>query len=813
MSFVARRSEETRRYLFYFFAALSAAIALITVVIAQLSWRGWVQGLRALLRGEGILRPARASTAPELRPIARDLRELIRDLERQYRPLDGSQRIWDQQALRATLRSELHGNDVIVVANREPYIHTRTAEGIRLQHPASGLVTALEPVMRACSGTWIAHGSGSADRETVDRSDRIAVPPEHPIYQLRRIWLTKEEEAGYYAGFANEGLWPLCHIAHVRPTFRSSDFEYYRTVNTRFADAVAAESQTKDPVVLVQDYHFALLPKLIRERLPEATIITFWHIPWPNPESFAICPWRIELLEGLLGSSIIGFHTQFHCNNFLDTVDRLLEARVDRESFTIARAGQTTAVHRYPISIEWPPAPLANATEIPEARRAVRERLGLPSNHMLGIGIDRLDYTKGIIERFNAVARLLEMEPRWIGRFSFVQIAAPSRSTIDDYRDYAAHVRARAAEINKRLRRREARADHSPRRASRARLGLRAPSRRRPVLREQPARRDESRRQGIRRRARRRAGRADPVAVHRRLARAGRSADRQSLRRRPVRGGAAPCVDDARRRAARAHAIHARRRPRVQRLSVGGPDAARRRGDAAARANPHDRGHGAPWLTTARRRKRRDAESRARARAAPRPASALTAHCALFLDIDGTLLDLASTPDRVRVDADITALLPELAEQLCGAVALITGRAIADADRLFPGLALPVAGQHGLERRAADGSIHLHEASMRGLERLRRELARFATRHPGLLLEDKGATLALHYRRAPEPRGARPSDAAHDAAHDGGQRRMAAATGQEDPRNQAGRPRQGNGDPRIHGGAAVRGSRARIRRR
>ncbi|HVN33669.1 MAG TPA: trehalose-6-phosphate synthase [Casimicrobiaceae bacterium] len=458
MSFVARRSEETRRYLFYFFAALSAAIALITVVIAQLSWRGWVQGLRALLRGEGILRASRASTAPELRPIARDLRELIRDLERQYRPLDGSQRIWDQQALRATLRSELHGHDVIVVANREPYIHTRTADGIRLQHPASGLVTALEPVMRACSGTWIAHGSGSADRETVDRFDRIAVPPDRPIYQLRRIWLTKDEEAGYYAGFANEGLWPLCHIAHVRPTFRSSDYEHYRTVNTRFADAVAAESQTKDPVVLVQDYHFALLPKLIRERLPEATIITFWHIPWPNPESFAICPWRVELLEGLLGSSSIGFHTQFHCNNFLDTVDRLIEARVDRESFTIDRRGQTTVVHRYPISIEWPPAPLAEARDIPVARRAVRERLGLPANHLLGIGIDRLDYTKGIIERFNAVARLLEIEPRWIGRFSFVQIAAPSRTTIDEYRDYAAHVRARAAEINERY----AEAKHAP---------------------------------------------------------------------------------------------------------------------------------------------------------------------------------------------------------------------------------------------------------------------------------------------------------------------------------------------------------------
>ncbi|MEO8303901.1 MAG: trehalose-6-phosphate synthase [Betaproteobacteria bacterium] len=448
MSFVARRSEETRRYLFYFFGALSAAIALITVVIAQLSWRGWVQGLRALLRGEGILRPSRSATAPELRPIARDLRELIRDLERQYRPLDGSQRIWDQQALRATLRSELHGNDVIVVSNREPYIHTRTPQGIRVQRPASGLVTALEPVMRACSGTWIAHGSGSADRDAVDRNDRVAVPPEQPIYQIRRIWLTPEEENGYYAGFANEGLWPLCHIAHVRPTFRSRDFEHYRNVNARFADAVVAEAKTKDPVVLVQDYHFALLPKMIRDRLPGATIIAFWHIPWPNPEAFAICPWRTELLEGLLGSSILGFHTQFHCNNFLDTVDRLLEARVDRESFTITFGGQPTAVHRYPISIEWPPAPLATAKSIPDARRAVRERLKLPANHLLGIGIDRLDYTKGIIERFNAVARLLEMEPRWVGRFTFVQIAAPSRSTIADYRDYAQQVKARAAEIN-----------------------------------------------------------------------------------------------------------------------------------------------------------------------------------------------------------------------------------------------------------------------------------------------------------------------------------------------------------------------------
>jgi trehalose 6-phosphate synthase len=451
MSFVTRRSEEARRLLFYFFVALGLAIALITVIIAQLSWRGWVQGLRALLRGEGILRPSPASTVPELRPIARDLGDLIRDLERQYRPLDGSQRIWDQDALRATLRRELHGNDVIVVANREPYIHIRTPAGVHVQRPASGLVTALEPVMRACSGTWIAHGSGSADRDTVDRHDRIAVPPEHPAYQVRRIWLSSEEEQGYYFGFSNEGLWPLCHNAHVRPTFRTVDWEHYRGVNQKFADAVAKESKSRDPVVLVQDYHFALLPRMIREQLPDATILTFWHIPWPNPEAFAICPWNSELLAGMLGSSILGFHTQFHCNNFMDTVDRLLEARVDRESFTITFRGQTTAVHRYPISIEWPPAPLADVKSVREARKAVRDRLGLPAGHRIGVGIDRLDYTKGILERFNAVARLLELEPRWVGRFTFVQIAAPSRGAIADYRDYGARVTALARDINDRF--------------------------------------------------------------------------------------------------------------------------------------------------------------------------------------------------------------------------------------------------------------------------------------------------------------------------------------------------------------------------
>ena len=451
MNFVDRRTEETRRYLFYFFLALAASVALITVVIVQVSWRGWVNGLRALLRGDGIVRRLGAVTAPELRPIARDVSQLLRELEHLYRPTDENQQRWTRDTLRATLRGELRGNDIIVVSNREPYIHVRDDGTIHVQRPASGLVTALEPVMRACSGTWIAHGSGSADRETVDRNDRVDVPPGHPQYRIRRIWLSPDEEAGYYGGFSNEGLWPLCHIAHVRPTFRSRDWDYYRVVNARFADAVVREATSDDPIVLVQDYHFALLPRMIRERLPKATVISFWHIPWPNPEAFAICPWRAEILDGLLGSSILGFHTQYHCNNFLDTVDRFLEARVDREQFNVTCRGEVTTVHPYPISIEWPPEPLATAKSIPEAREDVRIRLNLPRGHKLGVGIERLDYTKGIIERFNAVERLFEIYPQWVGRFTFVQIASPTRFTLAEYRVHAERVEERAREINGRF--------------------------------------------------------------------------------------------------------------------------------------------------------------------------------------------------------------------------------------------------------------------------------------------------------------------------------------------------------------------------
>jgi trehalose 6-phosphate synthase len=222
-------------------------------------------------------------------------------------------------------------------------------------------------------------------------------------------------------------------------------------VNQLFADAVVKESTSRDPIVLVQDYHLALVPRMVRDALPAATIITFWHIPWPNPEAFAICPWREELLDGMLGSSILGFHTQFHCNNFVDTVDRQLEARVDRETFSVSYRRELTTVKRYPISIEWPPSSDLEVAPVAECRAAVRERHGLPANQAVGIGVDRFDYTKGIEERLRAVERLLERWPEWVGKFTFIQIAAPTRGGIEEYDHYQSRVSALVTRINGRF--------------------------------------------------------------------------------------------------------------------------------------------------------------------------------------------------------------------------------------------------------------------------------------------------------------------------------------------------------------------------
>jgi len=448
MSVFDRRSEDTRRYLLLLMAGLGVVVSLITVVVAQLSWRGWVAGAKAIFRGEGLLSPL-VPTAPELVPLASELRERLRDLDDEYRKAQGVEQPWDPERLRTLLKTQLRGDQVLVVSNREPYIHEQVDGGIKVRRPASGLVTAVEPVMRACSGTWIAHGSGSADRLVVDKHDRVMVPPGKQDYALRRIWLTAEEEKGYYYGFANEGMWPLCHVAHVRPVFRETDWQMYKLVNERFAQAVVDEAQRDDPIVLIQDYHFALLPALVRARLPKATIITFWHIPWPNPESFGICPWRKEIIEGLLGSTILGFHTRFHCKNFLETVDRFVEARIEHEHNIVSHHEEDTLVQNYPISIKWPDeSDKASWSPVPQAHDAVRERFGMKPDHRIALGVDRFDYTKGILERLHAMERLLDKYPQWRGKVSLLQVAAPTRAELDEYQEFQNRIHRHTQRIN-----------------------------------------------------------------------------------------------------------------------------------------------------------------------------------------------------------------------------------------------------------------------------------------------------------------------------------------------------------------------------
>jgi trehalose 6-phosphate synthase len=432
----------TRGFVVGVLVFMAILASLMTVWISTVSRRRWIDAFRRALLRDG-------SDSAEFRPLMRDVRQLARTLADEQFDVDRTGR-WSPERLKDTMRRVLAGERLVVLANREPYIHVRTDDGIKVMHPASGLVTALEPMLRACSGVWVAHGSGSADRDVVDRHDRIAVPEEAPAYQLRRVWLTAEEEAGYYYGVANEALWPLCHVAHARPFFRNEDWEHYRRVNARFADAVCEEVDTEDPIILVQDYHFALAPKMIRERLPRATIITFWHIPWPNAERIGICPWRDELLDGLLGSSILAFHTQQHCNHFLDAVDQYVESRIDREATSVVRGEHATLVRAYPISVAWPIPWLAEAPSVPDCRRALSRKLGLATDALIGVGVDRLDYTKGIEERLGAVDELLLRHPEFRGRFTFVQVAAPSRTKIPSYRDLEHTVLEQVDAINAR---------------------------------------------------------------------------------------------------------------------------------------------------------------------------------------------------------------------------------------------------------------------------------------------------------------------------------------------------------------------------
>ena len=358
--------------------------------------------------------------------------------------------LWTNFALHELLQSEFRDLRVIAVSNREPYIHRRNGDDVECIQPASGLTVALDPIMRATGGTWIAHGSGDADRQSVDSRGHVGVPPEAPNYTLRRVWLDKQTEERYYYGLANEGLWPLCHIAFHRPTFRLRDWESYREANQVFADAVLEEADGQPAFVFIQDYHFGLLPRLLKERNPNLTVAQFWHIPWPNRETFRAFPWKEELLDGLLGNDLLGFHLRYHCANFLETIDRGLEAMVDTEHGDVWRGGELTRVRPFPISIDFEQHEQEAAGPVVESHiQQWRRELGT-DHSFLGIGIDRADYTKGIPDRLWAVDRLLETYPEYRGKLLFLQVAVPSRTHIAEYQRLTQELENTVREINSR---------------------------------------------------------------------------------------------------------------------------------------------------------------------------------------------------------------------------------------------------------------------------------------------------------------------------------------------------------------------------
>ncbi|HBW22038.1 MAG: hypothetical protein A2X28_09460 [Elusimicrobia bacterium GWA2_56_46] len=434
-------------------------ISLVTLLIIRwnlvdpiIQMAEWMKNLR-IGDAHGHVPPIKgdifAPIAHEATTLATNLQAARRAAQNEARLRQKGESLWTPERLKEHIKAKMDGRQLFVVSNREPYMHIKEGKEIRTIIPAGGLVTALDPILKAAGGTWVAHGSGEADFEVTDDKNRIKVPPEEPAYTLRRVPLSKEEEDGYYYGFANEGIWPLCHIAHIRPIFRKEDWKYYYEVNQKFAQTVLEEIEAvKEPCVLIQDYHFTLLPGMIKAARPDARVAVFWHIPWPNPETFGICPWQKELIMGLLGADLIGFQTQFYCNNFLDTVDRTMESRINWEHFSVQKEGHITMVKPFPISVDFqqPERDAKALSQKPDPATVLKE-LGIKAEK-IGVGVDRIDYTKGMLERVKAVERFLEKYPGYVKKFSFIQLGAPSRTHIPQYHKFLAELHAEVDRIN-----------------------------------------------------------------------------------------------------------------------------------------------------------------------------------------------------------------------------------------------------------------------------------------------------------------------------------------------------------------------------
>ena len=451
-------SDLTRLLIQAFLLALAILVILRWLIFIPL--RNLVESLKVSGRNSGKESTSKIFNNPFLGPLMKEVGNIQQNLIEARIAASEEARLrlkkfdspWTTERLKAFVTDILKDRKIFVVSNREPYVHTKEGNTIKYHFPASGMVTAIEPIMQATGGMWIAYGGGNADKLVVDEADDIGVPPDDPLYTLKRVWLTDEEVKGFYDGFSNEGLWPLCNIAHTRPIFRKDDWKEYVQVNEKFAKTVLkAIKNEQSPIVLVQDFHFALLPRLIKEKRPDATIGIFWHIPWPNAESFSICPWKKEIIDGMLGADIIGFHTQLHCNNFINTVGRELEALIDLDQFTVTKNNHQTSIKPFPISIAFTKRGSVSLKEQEAQSKEALRKLGVKTEYV-GIGVDRLDYTKGIIERLHAIEIFLTKYPAYIGKFTFVQISAPSRTDIKEYKNFAERVENEINRINNKFR-------------------------------------------------------------------------------------------------------------------------------------------------------------------------------------------------------------------------------------------------------------------------------------------------------------------------------------------------------------------------
>ncbi|MDR7587961.1 MAG: bifunctional alpha,alpha-trehalose-phosphate synthase (UDP-forming)/trehalose-phosphatase [Armatimonadota bacterium] len=628
-----------------------------------------------------------------------------------------------------SLRQILGDRPLVVVSNREPYEHRHSARGVMVHRPAGGLVAALDPVLRAVGGTWVAWGSGDADFDVADTSGCVAVPPDAPRYTLRRVALDPADVRAFYYGYANQALWPLCHMALGQARFSRSHWEAYRRVNRRFAEA-AAEAAPPGALVWVHDYHLALCPQMIREIRPDACVMTFWHIPWPAWDVFRACPQRVELLEGLLGADLVGVQHPRHVSHFLECAERELGASPDREAGAVVYRRRRTAVRAFPISVDF--AALDRIARSPACEQwmgRLQQRYGL-AGRLVALGVDRLDYTKGIPERLRALRQLLARRPHYRGRLVFVQKSAPSRTAIPAYRDLQQQVEAEIARINDRYG------------TAQWRPVLYLPE---PLPLEGMA--------ALYRMA--------DVCVVSSLADGMNLVAKEFVACQVDRRGVLVCselagahdelpwavsinpYDTEGTADALERALEMDPEERLVRMTH--LRAAVRDRDVYAWVGDHLRAGLRVMATRAATWRLRDHRKDVAAALAGRP-------LAVLLDFDGTLAPLAESPALAALPEQVRGTLARLSAGRAALVAVISGRALDDVrERVgLPGLVY--AGNHGLEISADDRWVHPDAHAVRPAvaacaRRLRERLADV----PGVLVEDKGLSASVHYRSAPHP--------------------------------------------------------------